>query len=250
MKLTGNTILITGGGTGVGLEAAKLFSEKGNHVIVVARNAERLTAEAAKLKNTTAIACDLADEHAVRQLAQTIKQEHPALNLILLNAGLTHNFTLFENDNVYEEARQEMTTNYLSAILLTKELEPLLRDKPAAAFIITTSGAALVPDMHNPTYSATKAALHSLALSMRLTLEKKKSRVRVFEVMLPLVDTPFAREVKSDVKMPALEAAAAILAGLERDELEMHIGLVDRLYQLYLKSPQEALTLVNEMTGS
>ncbi|WP_375419257.1 SDR family oxidoreductase [uncultured Hymenobacter sp.] len=249
MKTTGNTILITGGGTGVGLAAGKLFSEKGNHVILVARNAERLAREAAKLPNTTAIACDLADEQDVRRLVRRVKQEHGDLNVLLLNAGVANHYPLFGGEDAFAHSKQEMITNYHSAVLLTQELEPLLREKSEAAIIITTSGVALVPDLMHPTYSATKAALHSLTLAMRLVLERKRSRIKVFELLLPLVDTPFAQAIQSPDKMPAAEVAAAIVAGLEKDEFEMHLGPVAGLYELYLQSPQKALLAINEMTG-
>lgn len=115
--------------------------------------------------------------------------------------------------------------------------------------ILTTSEVALVPDVQNPTYSATKAALHSLIMMMRFVLEESGSSIKVFEIMAPLVDSPFAKDVKSDAKMPPAEVAEAVLAGLEHDDFEMHVGTVAGLYQTYLRSPQEALREVNAQTG-
>ena len=151
-----------------------------------------------------------------------VQSEHSEINMIFLNAGVTNNYQLFE---------------------------PLLRDKPNAAMIITTSGVALVPDVQNPTYSATKAALHSLVLSMRFVLQKTGSDIKVFELMAPLVDTPFSKDVNSDAKVPPAEVADALLANLEQDVLEMHVGITADLYRTYLKSPEQALRELNAVTG-
>lgn len=249
MNITSNTILITGAGTGIGLEAAKAFSRNGNKVIMLARNEERLKEEAAQLDNAYPFACDISDADQVERLMNYVHSEHPEINMILLNAGVTHNYRYFGGEDAAKLATEEMAVNYLSAVRLTQRFEPLLRDKPNAAMILTTSGVALVPDVQNPTYSATKAALHSLIMMMRFVLEESGSSIKVFEIMAPLVDSPFAKDIKSDAKMPPAEVAEAVLAGLEHDDFEMHVGTVAGLYQTYLRSPQEALKEVNAQTG-
>jgi len=249
MKTTGNTILITGGGTGVGLESAKLFSKAGNKVIMVARNKERLESEAAKLENATAIVCDLSIEEDMRNLVIRLKDDFKDLNMILLNAGLANHYGLFETPDAFNYSKQEMITNFHSAVFLTHELEPLLAEKTDAAMLITTSGVALAPDLMHPTYSATKAALHSYTQGIRLALERKGSTIKVFEMMLPLVDTPFASAIKSDDKAQPRDVAAAIVDGLQKDVYEMHIGIVQKLYETYLNSPHEALLAINALTN-
>ena len=249
MKTTENTVLVTGAGTGMGLEMAKLLSQAGNTVIMVARNEERLTKEAAQLKNAFPIACDLADEQALRSLVLRVRHEFKDLNVILLNAGMATNYALLGPENAFEHGKAEMTTNYHSAVYLTQEFESLLADKPEAAMILTTSGVVLAPDMNHPTYSATKAALHSLILSLRQMLVRKKSSIKVFELMMPLVDTPFAKGIKADNKMSPAEAAAHMMQGLAKDEYEMHIGITADLYATFLRSPEEAMRVVNAITG-
>ena len=101
-----------------------------------------------------------------------------------------------------------MATNYLSTVRLTHVFEPLLSGKTEPAFVITTSGAALVPDISNPTYSATKAAMHSYVQSMRLTLQRRRSPIKVFEIFAPLVDSPFAAAVNAPGKLPAAQVVA------------------------------------------
>lgn len=114
---------------------------------------------------------------------------------------------------------------------------------------ITTSGAAFVPDVGNPTYSATKAALHSYVQSMRFVLQRKGSSIRVFDLMPPLVDSPFAAHVHSDKKLAPSEVITALIKGLEDNQLELRVGLTEDIYQLLRKSPEEALMAGNALTG-
>lgn len=250
MKTTGHTILITGAGTGIGLEAAKLFDERGNTVIMVARNAERLAQEAAKLQHATPYACDISVPEQVAALVDYVRREHPDLDVLFLNAGVTHGYELFSDMDPVAPATEEVEVNYLSALRLTHALEPLLREQAEPAMIITTSGVAFVPDVGNPTYSATKAALHSLCQTMRYVLGRAGSRISVFEVMAPLTDSQFAQHVKSDQKAPPSEVAQAVLDGLETDEFEMRIGQTGDVYAIYQRSPQEALATVNATLGN
>ena len=249
MKTSGNTILITGAGTGMGLEAAKQFDALGNKVIMVARNQRRLEKEAARLSRASVIACDLSLEEDLDRLVKTVEQEHPDLDMVFLNAGIATNYQLFEKNDSYLISKIEMVTNYNSAVMLTQALQPLLARKDNAAFILTTSGVAFVPDVQHPTYSATKAALHSYSLSLRLVLEQNKSNIKVFELMAPLVDTPFSKGIESDQKMSSSKVIELMISKLEEDEYEMHIGLTKEIYEFNNNSTQEALLFVNGITG-
>ncbi len=249
MKTTGHTILITGAGTGIGLEAAKLFDQRGNRVIMGARNAERLADEAAKLQHATPYACDISIPDQVADLVEYVRREHADLDVLFLNAGVTHGYKLFSDVDPIPPATEEVEVNYLSAVRLTHVLEQLLRDHLEPAMIITTSGVAFVPDVGNPTYSATKAALHSLCQTMRYVLGRAGSRIKVFEVMAPLTDSPFAQHV-SGPKVPPSEVAQAVLDGLDRDDFEMHIGQTADVYPIYQRSPQEALDIINATLGN
>jgi uncharacterized oxidoreductase len=249
MKTTGRTVLITGAGTGMGLEAAKRFSALGSHVIMVARNAERLRTEAAGLPGAVTLPCDISDAGQIARLVKTVAAEHPDLDTVLLNAGVTHTYKLFGTEDAAAHAEVEMRTNYLSAVRLIDGLVPLLRQQAAPALIITTSGVAFAPDITNPTYSATKAALHSLTQSVRLQLERDGSPVSVFEFMAPLVDSPFSAGVISDQKVSATDAVAELFDALERDEFEVHAGLTKNIYEALRISPDAAVRAVNAATG-
>jgi uncharacterized oxidoreductase len=143
-----------------------------------------------------------------------------------------------------------MATNYLSTVRLTQVFEPLLSGKSEPAFVITTSGAALVPDISNPTYSATKAALHSYVQSMRLTLQRRNSPIKVFEILAPLVDSPFAAAVDAPEKLPPAQVVTEVIEALGNDVLEIRPGPAEQLYHLYLQSPELALEAINAMTNA
>lgn len=249
MNLSGHTVLITGAGTGMGLEAAKQFSRRGNRVIMVARNEERLRREASRLEGAVAHACDIADAAQVAELLAFVDQEHPDLDLVLLNAGVTHTYRLFGDEDAFARAEVEIRVNYLSAIRLIDALVPKLARHADPALIVTTSGVAFGPDITNPTYSATKAALHSLTQSVRLQLERDGSKIKVFEFMAPPVDSPFSAAVVSDMKISPAEAIAELFEGLERDELELHVGITKSTFKLLAESSDAAVRAVNAATG-
>ncbi|MEN2398716.1 SDR family NAD(P)-dependent oxidoreductase [Flavobacterium sp. MC2016-06] len=250
MNLQNKTILITGAGTGMGLAAAKWFSEQGNKVIMVARNEKRLKAEASQIKNASYIASDLSKPEQLEILVQKIKQNYPDLSIAFLNAGIATSYQLLDNDNAYQTSINEMSTNYHSAVYLTHHLEPLLADKKEAAFIITTSGVAFAPDLLHPTYSATKAALHNYILGLRLVLQRKNSSIELYELMAPLVNSPFSQAVISDMKVSPSAVIADLIERIKNKQYEIRPGLTEDIYQTYLRSPQEALLLVNSATGS
>lgn len=250
MNLRNNTILITGAGTGMGLAAAKWFSKQGNNVILVARNEERLKAAVSELDNTSYIVCDLSQLDQMESLVKKIKNEYPDLNMVFLNAGIATNYQLLNNDEAYQTSISEMVTNYHSAVYLTHQFEPILANKKEAAFIITTSGVAFAPDLLHPTYSATKAALHNYSKGLRLALQRKKSPIEVYELMAPLVDSPFSQAVQSDLKISPEAVIENLVESIKKKEFEIRPGLTEDIYRTYLRSPDEALLMVNAFTGA
>jgi uncharacterized oxidoreductase len=249
MNLINNTVLITGAGTGMGLAAAKWFAKEGNKVIMVARNEERLKSEASKI-NAHYITCDLSNVNQMKSLVEYVKSEFPELNMVFLNAGVATNHHLMNSENAYEISITEMMTNYHSAVYLTHELAPLLENKKEAAFIITTSGVAFAPDLSHPTYSASKSALHSYIKGLRLVLERKSSPIALYELMAPLVESPFSSAVQSDLKVSPESVIEDLVSGIKNQNFEIRPGLTEEIYKVYLKSPHDALLMVNEATGA
>lgn len=251
MKTSGNKILITGAGTGMGLAAAQFFYERGNEVIMVARNETRLKEESEKLgKGAYYYTCDLSDKVQLDGLVKEVKQKHANLNVVFLNAGIANNYSLLDGKDTYEISKTEMITNFHSAVFLTHELESVLSANEDPIMILTTSGVAFAPDLLHPTYSATKAAMHNYILGLRLVLQRKKSSIKLFELMAPLVDSPFSKGVSSDLKVAPIDVIKTMVNAIENNEFEIRPGLTEDIYKVYLKSPQEALLFINNATGS
>jgi uncharacterized oxidoreductase len=245
MKTTQNTVLITGGSAGIGFEIARQLSEKGNHVIILGRNEERLQQAAAQLNNVTAIVCDVSKAEDVENLSKRLQKDFPALNILINNAGRVLVYNLANGANDVENATDEIQTNYLSVINLTQKLLPLLKQQPAAAVVNVTSVLALVPAVSVPTYSASKAALHSYSQILRYTLAKS-SNVKIFELMPPLVNTEFSKEIGGEKGIAPSAVAERFLTALETDEYEIHVGQTADIYKLALSSPAQALVVLNQ----
>ena len=208
------------------------------------RSIDQLKSEATKLENSVAIAVDLTNENDLNKLIQTIKLNYSELNIAILNAGAANDYSLYGTDYNLEYAKSEINTNYIANVGLIHALEPLLSAKEEAAFVVTTSGLAFVPNLNYPTYSVTKAALHSFALASRLALKRKGPRIKFFDLIPPLTDTPLAKGLYAP-KITAGEVAAWFINSFEKDELEIRVGDTEKIYQLFLKSPEDALMAVN-----
>jgi uncharacterized oxidoreductase len=237
-------VLITGGGSGIGFETARLLSSLGNKVIITGRNKVKLEAAAALLTNTTPIVSDITDANAVEELVQRIEKDFPELNMVFNNAAHAVAYPLSANADAYSKAADEFNTNVLSTIRLTEKLWPVLIRQSSAAVVNITSIVSLVPGLRVPTYSATKAALHSYSQSLRVAFQP--TNVKVYEVMPPLVDTAFARELQGS-KMQPSDVAAAIINGINNDVYEIHVGGTEALYKLFLQSPEAALRYLNNL---
>ena len=185
MKSSGNTILITGGGSGIGQALAHRLHDQGNEVIVTGRRREALEATIASRERMTAYAVDIDDANAVGAFAREVVAAHPRLNVLVNNAGImrTEDLTV-ERD--LADAEATIVTNLLGPIRLINALIAHLTAQPDAAIVNLSSGLAFVPLAKAPTYSATKAAIHSYTVSLR---EQLKGRVDVIELAPPAVQT-------------------------------------------------------------
>lgn len=147
MNTTNNTVFISGGSAGIGLEIAKLFSAKGNKVIINGRNQERLDKALQQLDNAVAIQGDLSIESERISIAEELKQNHPEVNIIINNAGAAYAYSLNESDNnAYEYAANEINTNYIAIIHFTELLLPHLLQKKHSAIVNVTSIVGLLPN--------------------------------------------------------------------------------------------------------
>src|SRR5258705_12177697 len=160
MTLIGNTILITGAGSGIGLALGKAFAERGNHVIAAGRNAQRL--KVAEANGLSTVSVDMADATSIQALAPTVTREFPRINFVIHNAAICkpQDFIDAGDGQIREET---VATNLLGPMRLTDALLPHLLRQERATIMIITSGLGFVPSARYPAYSATKAALHSYA---------------------------------------------------------------------------------------
>lgn len=247
MKTTGNTILITGGSAGIGLEMARQFVALGNKVIITGRDGERLKKAAAELGNVTAINSDVSDAKSVESLVNRIKTEFPDLNVLINNAGRADIHHLADgNQKAYEIASSEMETNYLSVVRLTEKLLPVLTAQKEAAVINVSSIVAFVPTQHLPTYGATKAALHSYTKSLRLAL--RDSSVKVFELMPPLVNTELSAAIGGENGIAPSVLVDDLVNAFGADRFEVRTGQTEDIYRLSLANPEQALLVMNGLS--
>lgn len=187
MKIQGNTILVTGGNSGIGHALAVALHEAGNHVIIAGRRADALKDIVAAHPGMASYVLDVADPAAITAFATTVVREHPNLNVLINNAGIMKPEMLNNEPVDVSAAEETIAVNLLGPIRLTAALLPQLRKQAASTIINVTSGLAFVPLAITPTYSATKAALHSYTQSLRFQL--RETSVRVLELAPPQVAT-------------------------------------------------------------
>ncbi len=185
MNMTGNTILITGGGSGIGRALAESLHTKGNTIIIAGRRKEVLDQVVAANPAIEAVVLDIADSESINNFVTYIETQYPRLNGIIHNAGMMQPETIGEND--IKIAEETIATNLLGPIRLNSKLLPLLRQQKSGTIMTVSSGLAFMPRASNPTYCATKAAIHSYTQSLRYQL--KESNLQVIELIPPYVQT-------------------------------------------------------------
>jgi len=185
MRVTGNTVLVTGGSTGIGLALARSLAERGNRVIICGRRREKLTEAKSSVSALHTKVCDVSKPGSRRALVQWATERFRSLNVLVNNAGIQHCVDFTKGPRDLGEASAEIATNLTAPLELSAMLIPHLRRRTASAIVNITSGLAFTPLASVPVYCATKAALHSLSLSMRHQL--LGTSIRLFEVAPPMV---------------------------------------------------------------
>ncbi|WP_067976889.1 SDR family oxidoreductase [Mycolicibacter icosiumassiliensis] len=188
MDLTGNTILVTGGGSGIGRGLAEALHRAGNRVVIAGRRRGALQAVADANPGIEYRQLDLAEPDSITRLAAELISSTPGLNVLVNNAGVMHTEDLRTGATALAEiAEATVTVNLLGPMRLTAALLPTLLGQPRAAIVNVTSALAFVPKTSAPSYSATKAALHAYTQSLRHKL--RGTRVQVIEIIPPRVET-------------------------------------------------------------
>jgi len=245
MNITNKTILVTGGGSGIGYATAKFLIEKGNKLIISGRNEEKL-AKAAKELGADYIACDVTDADAVKSLVAKLETAYSDLSVLINNAGVGFVYKLGEGANAIEKSRQEFETNYFAPVRLIEALLPLLKKQPEAAIVNITSNVAFHPLVVLPTYSDAKTALHSHSVALRLTLSSD-TNIKVFEVMPSLINTDATKDMGGDQHgLPPEVAAEDIYNGIKEDRYDIFVGEAGQQYADYFADPKAAIAKFNQ----
>ncbi|MFI1032808.1 SDR family oxidoreductase [Streptomyces sp. NPDC020951] len=226
MKLTGNTILVTGGTSGIGLGLAVRLHEAGNKVIVAGRRKELLDEITAEHPGIDGLVLDVADPDSIARTRETVAASYPELNVLVNNAGIMLRENLLDPAEL-PIAEDHVTVNLLGTIRMTYAFLPLLIGKDDAAVMNVTSALAFVPLPITPTYNATKAALHSFSESLRVQLDGADAGVQVIEVAPPGVRTTLLGQQDDPNSMPLDEFLDETL-GILRDRPEAKELVVER----------------------
>ncbi|MGB6690880.1 MAG: SDR family oxidoreductase [Terracidiphilus sp.] len=213
MNLTGNTILITGGGSGIGRGLAEAWHALGNQVVVAGRRKQALDETTAANPGMKSLQLDIEDPAAIRACAAEVLATYSALNVLVNNAGIMRAEKLLEQPEDLADATAMVTTNLLGNIRLTAALLPHLNRQPQATIMNVSSGLGFMPLALTPTYCATKAALHSYTQSLRYQL--KKTSIEVIELIPPYVATDLMGGKSDPRAMPLDQYIAETMRVLE-----------------------------------
>jgi uncharacterized oxidoreductase len=233
MKTTGNTILITGGTSGIGLAFAEELLRLGNTVIICGRRQDRLAKIEQEHKGIITQACDVAEAEDREKLASWVISHYPNVNVLINNAGLQLLTDLTKPINV-NRVNNEIATNLTAPIHLASLFAQHLSAKQEAAIINISSGLAFVPIAFMPVYCATKAAIHSITLSLRHQL--KHTPVKVFEIAPPAVDTELGSDRRADKTqshggMAVADFLAEAMEAIKTDKLMAPIAMAKNSYE-------------------
>jgi uncharacterized oxidoreductase len=237
VNTTHNTVLITGGTSGIGLALAKQFLQAGNAVIVTGTNAEKAETVKYQLPSVTVDIADMRDRKAVENLVF----KYPDVNILINNAGVQYNYDFADPAIAVEQIADELDINLLSLLHLTKLFLPQLLRHSTAAIINVSSGLGIVPKQSAPVYCASKAALHSFSKTLRWQLEA--TSVRVFEIIPPIVDTAMTQG-RGRGKITPEALAEEFWRDFSCDRYEMRIGKTKLLFVLHRLMPPLAERIV------
>lgn len=245
MNLSGNTILITGGASGIGFAFAERFLKAGNTVLICGRRPEKLAEAKAKCPELHTLVCDVADPADRVALFAWARTQFPGLNVLVNNAGVQHrgiNLTQPPTAD-WDYYQREIATNVDGPIHLSMLFAPFLADKPNATIINVSSGLAFAPMAFVPIYCATKAAVHSFTMSLRHQVAARG--IKVIEVIPPAVQTDLGGPGLHTFGAPLDEFADAIFAGLGRGEIEVGYGSSERSARMSREEIDQAFERMN-----
>ena len=255
MRLSGKTILITGGTSGIGFELAAQLLKLENIVIVTGRDQRKIEEAEKQLPGVHGFQSDVCDLKSIPLLCDAVITQFPGLNVLVNNAGIMRKINLLGNDSGgLEDISREIDTDLIGPIRMVKQFLPHLLRQPSAAIVNVSSGLAFVPLPVAPIYCAAKAGLHSYSQSLRVQL--RNSRVKVFEVAPPMTQTPLfgkdmhAADVRGIRMMDVGEMVRRTIRGLKNDQLEIRPGKSNLLRIMSRVAPNFILKRLSKSAGA
>jgi len=238
MKLTGRTILITGGTSGIGLELAKQLISQQNTILITGRDARRLAATKSKLPVRTYL-CDAGNPADIEKLQRTVAADFPNLDTLINNAGIMRNLDLNQPHEL-TDVTLEVAVDLSGPIQMVQAFLPQLKARPDALIVNVSSGLAFVPFPLSPIYSAAKAGVHAYTRALRAQLTR--AGIRVVELAPPGTETPlfrgeFEKEMKGQKGMDVTALVKKAILGIESGKTEIRPGLSNILYILSRIAP-------------
>lgn len=244
MRLEGQTVLITGGTSGIGLALAETWSNRGGTILVCGRDAGRLVSAACCVPGLMTVQADIATPAGRAHLCAEVVRLAPSLSVLVNNAAVQHPANWLDGHTPEQAAlaAEEVALNVGALVALTHELLPRLRAAPEAAVVNLGSGLTLAPKKSSPVYCASKAFVTSFSRALRYQCEDAAPQVRVVEVLPPVVDTPMTAG-RGSAKLAPSAVAAAILHGLAHDRTIIDVGAVGLLRVVQRLSPALAFRI-------
>lgn len=222
MHLTGNTILITGGASGIGLALTKRFWEAGNKVIICGRRPDKLMEVEERYPGVHTKVCDITDDVSRRELCNWVRSTFPTVNVLINNAGIQQRINMLDTGLEWNYCHREIAANLEAPAHLSMLFIDHFIRQPQAAIINVTSGLAFTPPAWVPIYGATKAALHSFTVSLRLQLSN--TNVEVLEIIPPAVNTDLGGIGLHTYGVPVEDFIQAVWDGLRKGDKEIAYG--------------------------
>jgi uncharacterized oxidoreductase len=232
MKLSGRTILLTGGTSGIGRALAEAFHRRGNQVIIAGRRQCLLDEITRAHPGMRGMRLDVEDSWEIDAFAARIRAQYPQLNVLINNAGISRTEDLTADTVDLFTALSIVQTNIVGVLQLTAALLPTLKQQPHSTIITTSSGLAFVPRANFPTYCASKAFLHSWLQSLRFQL--RETSVEVLELLPPYVQTELSgpSQATDSNAMPLADYIAEVMQVLDESDLSHGEILVNRVKAL------------------
>lgn len=244
MKPDNNTILITGGSSGIGLALVRALATR-NRVLICGRSASRLEEAQREVPSIDIFCCDLAVPTERKKLFDWVAIRHPSCNVLINNAAIVHKTDFHTDPEMEEKTAQEIQVNLVAPIVLTKLFLPLLLKNEQPMVVNITTGLVYVPRAVYPIYCGTKAALHAFTCVLREQMKREK--ISVVEVLMPVVDTPWHKGQPPRIAIPASKAVDEMLSKLRKGQKEIRIGAVKLLYWINRFFPRVAFRLINRL---